>query len=132
MNTATRIPAEIHPSAAQTATPGASAASGNARPQPEQFAPLPREHGAWGLLLQPFVAAVVLARFWDWRLFPALALVVLGFILKDPLVVLARQRWVWRTRNPQSPVAVRWLVYELVAIGICLVPLLPSTPWVPL
>ncbi len=132
MNTATQIPAEAHPSAVRTAMPGASAAPTSGRPQPEHFAPLPREHGAWGLLLQPFVAAVVLARFWDWRLLPALALVVLGFILKDPLVVLARQHWVWRTRNPQTPVAVRWLVYELVAIGICLVPLLPSTPLAPL
>lgn len=96
---------------------------------PDRFAPLPREHGAWGLLLQPFVAAAVLARYWDWTLVVALALVVLGFILKDPLVVLARQRWVWRAPHPQTPIAARWLLYELLGIAACLALLLP---WVPL
>lgn len=131
MNGATKTPAMAPHAASLNARPGASAPAGVGRPQQEGFAPLPREHGAWGLLLQPFVAAVILARFWDWRLLPALALVLLGFILKDPLVVLARQRWVWRTRNPQTPVAARWLVYELIGIAICLAPLLPGTPLVP-
>ena len=73
------------------------------------IAPTPREHGAWELLLQPFVAAAILAGFWHWLLLPTLALVLLGFLLKEPLVVLARQRWVWRSPDQQTPVAWRWL-----------------------
>ncbi|MCW5962865.1 MAG: YwiC-like family protein [Bryobacterales bacterium] len=90
---------------------GPSAASG---------VPIPREHGAWGLLLQPFLAASVLAGFWSWTLAPALLLVVLGFMVKEPLVVLARQRWVWRGANPQTPRAMRWLVIEFAGILACL------------
>lgn len=101
------------------------------RPRAEQGAPLPREHGAWGLLLQPFLAAAILTGFWSWTLIPVLALVVLGFMLKEPLVVLARQRWVWRTYNPQSRVAKRWLAFELAGIGICIAALLQRTPPVP-
>jgi uncharacterized membrane protein YciS (DUF1049 family) len=99
---------------------------------PSGAAPTPREHGAWGLLLQPFVAAAILAGFWHWLLLPTLALVLLGFLLKEPLMVLARQRWVWRSPNPQTPVALRWLVAELVAIAICLVVLAAHTPILPL
>lgn len=83
--------------------------------------PLPREHGAWGLLLQPFVASVIVARQFDWLLLPALALALLGFVLREPLVVLSRQRWVWRTRNPQSSIAARWVAWELAGISVCLV-----------
>lgn len=132
MSSMTHRPVEAPlPPASREGRPATGNPAGTRRPQAEGFAPLPREHGAWSLLLQPFVAAVILARFWDWRLLPALALVLLGFILKDPLVVLARQRWVWRTRNPQTPVAARWLVYELIGIAICLTPLLPGTPIAP-
>ena len=82
--------------------------------------PLPREHGAWGLLLQPFVASVILARQLDWLLLPALALALLGFVLREPLVILSRQRWVWRTRNPQTSSAARWVVWESAGILLCL------------
>lgn len=131
MSSTAQTPSATPRSETAAARPGTGIPSGSARPQPETFAPLPREHGAWSLLLQPFVIAVILARFWDWRVLPALALVLLGFILKDPLVVLARQRWVWRAPNPQTPVAARWLVYELIGIAICLLPLLPTTPLLP-
>jgi len=102
-----------------------------ARSPAKASAPLPREHGAWGLLLQPFVAAVVLTQFWTWLFLPTLSLVVLGFALKEPLVVLARQRWVWRNRNPQTAVAARWLLAELTGIVICLAFLLGQAPFAP-
>ncbi len=132
MNTVTQPPAAVPPSLSGN-TKAAGAKPRDARgATPETFAPLPREHGAWSLLLQPFVIAVILARFWDWLVLPALALVLLGFIIKDPIIVLARQRWVWRTRNPQTPVAVKWLIRELAGILLCLILLIRSTPLLPL
>lgn len=93
--------------------------------------PLPREHGAWGLLLQPYIAAVVVARFWDWLLVPTTLLALLGFLLREPLLILARQRWVWRSPNAQTPVATRWLFGELVGVGICFAILAGRVPFVP-
>jgi hypothetical protein len=84
------------------------------------------------LLLQPFVAAAIIAGFWHWLLLPTLALILLGFLLKEPLLVLARQRWVWRSPNPQTPVAARWLAAELFGITVCVALLAAHTPIVPL
>lgn len=90
--------------------------------------PVPREHGAWGLLLQPFAAGVLLAEEWNWLLWPALALVLLGFVMREPLVVLARQQFVWRSRNPQSQTAARWLAAELALTAICIAALAAHLP----
>lgn len=57
---------------------------------------LPREHGAWGLLFQPFLAGAVLARP-EWRLLaPAILLLLAGFAIRAPLLHLAR---LWRSGN---------------------------------
>jgi hypothetical protein len=81
---------------------------------------MPREHGAWGLLLQPFVAGAILSGNCAWLFVPALGLILAGFILREPLVILARQRFVWRTRNPLTTQAVRWLLLELaIFLGCC-------------
>lgn len=90
--------------------------------------PLPREHGAWGLLLQPFFAGAILAREWNWLLLPALGLVLFGFLLREPLIVLARQRFVWRAYNPQSAVAARWFLAEAAGAALCLGILLAQRP----
>lgn len=86
---------------------------------PPRLGWLPREHGAWGLLFQPFVAGAVLGGRWTWTLAPAAALLFLGFIVREPLVILARQAFVWRTPNPQTPLALRWLLFELGGLGLC-------------
>lgn len=86
------------------------------RPQPSLW---PREHGAWGLLLQPFLAGAVLAGHWTWLLLPALGAILLGFALREPLVILARQAFVWRDRNPLTPRAFRWLTCELAGLAVC-------------
>lgn len=93
--------------------------------------PLPREHGAWGLLLQPFVAAAVLAKQWDWLLIPALLLVLLGFLVREPLVILARCRWAGHSWGDTARMAVRWLIVESVGMALCFLLLcayLPSAP----
>lgn len=78
---------------------------------------LPREHGAWGLLLQPFVFAALLGRRWEWPLLAALGLALAGFVMREPLIVLARQRWVWRERKPESAEAVKCLAWEVPLAG---------------
>ena len=110
----------------------AHAATMTARPQSESKSPIPREHGAWGLLLQPFVAAGLLADRWTWLLLPALGLILFGFLLREPLIVLARQRFVWRTPNPQTPIAVRWLAVESAGALLCLAVLAARLPLVEL
>lgn len=90
--------------------------------------PVPREHGAWGLLLQPFLAAILLARNGHWLLLPALALILLCFIIREPLLVLARQRWVWRKPKGQSAVARRWIFIELAGVGLSFLILTAHVP----
>ena len=84
---------------------------------------IPREHGAWAMLLQPFLAAMIVLHKFAWPMLPALAAVVLVFLVRDPLIVLARQRWVWRDRRPESALAMRYLAVEvalLVPAGVAL------------
>lgn len=94
-------------------------------PQPSLW---PREHGAWGLLLQPFLAGAVLAGQWTWLLLPALGAILLGFALREPLVILARQAFVWRDRNPLTPRAFCWLVCELAGLAVCFSLLAANVP----
>ena len=79
---------------------------------------VPREHGAWAMLLQPFLAALIVLHRPAWPVLPALAAVVLVFLVRDPLTILARQRWVWRDRRPESALALRYLAVELVLLAL--------------
>jgi hypothetical protein len=92
---------------------------------------LPREHGAWGMLLQPFAAAAILAGRWTPALPVALLAALAVFLMREPLLVLARQHWVWRERRPETPRAWRWLAAELAvaaAAGVYLFRTLPPLP----
>jgi hypothetical protein len=100
----------------------------SARSTPALEIPLPREHGAWGLLLQPFVAGAVLAGTASWHLLPALLLVTLGFTIREPLVVIARQLFVWRQRQPHTVPAIRWLALELLLLLACAFTLRNAVP----
>lgn len=53
---------------------------------------LPREPGAWGMLLAPFVAAAILGRAWTLELLAGLAAILLAFVIREPLTFLARQK----------------------------------------
>ena len=75
------------------------------------------------MLLVPFFAGAILARAWRWAEVAALAASFVVFAAKDPMVVVARQRWVWRDRRPETDVAWRWLAWEAVILAVCAVPL---------
>jgi len=77
----------------------------------------PREHGATAMLISPFVCAAILARHWRMTELAALVAVLMAFALKDPLVALARQQWVWKDRRPESSSAVRWVAVESFLIA---------------
>ena len=74
-----------------------------------------REHGAWSMLLQPVVAAAIPGCQWHWTMVAALAGIVAMFLIRQPLVVLARQRYVWKDIHPETALAWRWLA----GLGAC-------------
>lgn len=82
--------------------------------------------------MQPFLAGAVLAGHWTWLLFPALGLVLLGFLLREPLTVIARHRWVWRRDSPAQAPAMRWAVIEMAGVIACFAMLAHSTALLPL
>lgn len=93
---------------------------------------LPREHGAWGMLLVPFVAACLIAWQWKGALLLALCAVLIVFAAREPLIVLVRQRWLWRDPHPETELARRTLLWEMPLLAICGVWLAASAPIVPL
>lgn len=73
------------------------------------FLLFPREHGSWGMLLFPLISAMVLTRTWSWGFVPAVAAALAVFLIREPLVVEARQRYVWKDIRPETAAARRSL-----------------------
>ncbi|MGB7546580.1 MAG: YwiC-like family protein [Terracidiphilus sp.] len=69
---------------------------------------LPREHGATAMLFTPIVCAAILARQWRWSELAVVTAAFAALAAKDPLVVLARQRFVWKQRHAETAVAAQW------------------------
>lgn len=90
---------------------------------------LPREHGATAMLLLPFLCAAILLRRVTWTEAVAFAAVALAFALKDPLIVLARQRRIWKQPHPETQAAKTWAAAELAMLAVCGALLLRSGPW---
>ena len=93
---------------------------------------LPREHGAWGMLLLPFVTALVLSRRATWEVLPAAVLAAGVFVAREPLVVLWRQARVWKQWRPETEQARRSLAFYLAAIALSALILLWRRPIWPL
>lgn len=91
---------------------------------------LPREHGATAMLFTPAIAVAILARAFHWA---ELATVVAAFAamsVKDPVVLLLRERLVWRRAHADGPAALKWTAIWsalLIASGIVL---LLTWPWI--
>jgi hypothetical protein len=96
---------------------GATQPNGNAR-----F--FPREHGATAMLLAPIASVAILAREWRWCEVATLTAAFAVLAAKDPMVVLARQRFVWKQRHPETTAAAQWLagwIVILILSGLVLV-----------
>lgn len=85
---------------------------------------LPREHGATAMLFSPIVCVAILAREWRWSELATLTAAFATLAAKDPMVVLARQRFVWKERHPETTAAAQgfgiWIVI-LILSGLVLV-----------
>lgn len=71
---------------------------------------LPREHGATAMLLTPIVCVAILARVWRWSELATLTAAFAALAVKDPMVVLFRQRFIWKQPHPETAAAARWFV----------------------
>jgi hypothetical protein len=96
-------------------------------PQTSTISFMPREHGATAMLLIPFFSAAILARGVRWAEAVALLAAFVTFAAKDPLLVLARQRWIWKQRRPETDAAKSWLMGEALTLAVC--GLLLATAW---
>ena len=56
------------------------------------------------MLLTPFFCAALLLRQVRWTELIALVAIVFAFAIKDPLVVVARQRMVWKQEHAETRV----------------------------
>lgn len=77
---------------------------------------LPHEHGATAMLLTSMICVAILVRQWRWS---ELATLTAGFATlaaKDPLVVLTRQRFVWKQRHPETAAAAKWFTGWIVIL----------------
>jgi len=75
------------------------------------------------MLLTPIVSVAILARAWNWSELATLVAAFAALAVKDPLVVLARQQFVWKQRRPETAIAARWLagwMSLLIASGLLL------------
>lgn len=115
--------------------PGAQAQSADERKQTGRSAAshtfFPREHGATAMLLTPFAAAAVLSRTAAWQEAVCLVASAMLFAMKDPLVVLARQRWVWKQPHPETHDALRWVLTEAIVLFACGIALVWNGPLIP-
>lgn len=71
------------------------------------------------MLAQSFLAAALIQAEWTVALIPAGAAVLLFFMIREPLVVVARQALVWQTSRPESGRAWRWLAVEAALLAGC-------------
>src|ERR1039458_2652201 len=79
---------------------------------------LPREHGATAMLFIPIACAAILARQWRWAEIATFTAAFAALAAKDPMVVLARQRFAWKQPHPETAVAARWLAGWGVVLGL--------------
>jgi hypothetical protein len=70
---------------------------------------LPREHGATAMLMIPIVCAAALSRQWRFSELATLTAAFAALAAKDPMVILARQRFVWKQQHPEFAAAAKWL-----------------------
>ncbi len=82
------------------------------------------------MLLTPMVCAAILAREWRWSELATLVAAIAALAAKDPMVVLARQAFVWKERHVETANAMRWFagwIVVLIACGLVLVRAWPQT-----
>lgn len=106
-----------------------SAVRSNVRPQKQATWFLPREHGATAMLFTPLVCAAILSHAWHWSELATLTAALAALAAKDPMVVLARQRFVWKQWHQETATAIRWLAGWTILLAASGLVLLASWPF---
>ena len=70
------------------------------------------------MLLIPIVCVTILAREWRWSELATLTAAFAALAAKDPMVVLARQRFVWNQPHPETAAAAKWFAGWLVILSL--------------
>jgi len=82
------------------------------------------------MVLTPIVCVAILAREWRWSELATLTAAFAALAAKDPMVILARQRLVWKQGHPETAAAAQrlagWIVI-LILSGLVLVVVWPLT-----
>ena len=60
------------------------------------------------MLLTPIICVAILAHAWRWCELATLTAAFAALAAKDPMVILARQRLIWKQRHPETAGAARW------------------------
>lgn len=81
------------------------------------------------MLLLPYAAAVWLVAPHPGRAAAAFVLVMTLFLVREPLIVLARQRWVWRTPHAESRSARQWLLVLAPLMAVSTLVAIPPLAW---
>lgn len=81
------------------------------------------------MMVTPLVCAAVLARQWRWAELATIVAAIAALAAKDPLVVLARQRFVWKQRREETTATTQWFVGWLVVLILCGLVLASTWPW---
>lgn len=92
---------------------------------------LPREHGAWAMLLLPFLAALFLAHELTWTVMAALLACLAAFVLRDSAAEVYRRKYIWRRESAELREAVRTSILcaiVAVAAGIVLAAAVAAIP----
>ncbi len=92
----------------------------------------PREHGAWAMFLLPFFAGLAAAGELRWEAWVGLAAILGTFLAQEPLLILLRQRYVWKERRQATGDAVFTLAWVLPAWLASVALLFWRLPWRPL
>lgn len=89
----------------------------------------PQQHGATAMLLAPFFCAAAVLKRVYWVEGVILIAIVCAFAIKDPLLVLARQLWIWKQEHPETKAARRWVGVESILLSLCGLALLGTRNW---
>jgi hypothetical protein len=81
------------------------------------------------MLFTPIVCVAILARTWSWSELATLTAAFAALAAKDPMVVLARQRFIWKQRHPETAVALRWFAGWTILLVLSGIVLLVSWPF---
>jgi len=68
------------------------------------------------MLLIPIVCTAILARTWRWSELATLTAAFAALAAKDPMVILARQRFVWKQRHSETTAAAQWFAGWMVIL----------------